>query len=119
MEGASGRVCVHVLSAELSILGAVPDHFNYNKRNGAVRKSAKIINYASTNQTTVHSQEPEMHISSHRTMAIFCPARSSLATILAKRPRRWSRPSMTLTDEHTMVEQHTEQCNQNKIEEPP
>ncbi len=51
----------------------------------------------------VYSRDPETHISSHRTMTIVCPARSSLATILAKRPRRWSRPSITLVWVSTMV----------------
>ena len=52
---------------------------------------------------SLYSRDPETHISSHRTMTIFCPARSSLATILAKRPRRWSRPSITLVLVSTMV----------------
>jgi hypothetical protein len=48
-------------------------------------------------------REPEMQISSHRTMTIFCPASSSLATMLQRRPSRWSRPSMTFVAVSTMV----------------
>jgi hypothetical protein len=44
-----------------------------------------------------------MQISSHRTMTIFCPASSSLATMLQRRPSRWSRPSMTFVAVSTMV----------------
>jgi hypothetical protein len=52
---------------------------------------------------THYLQEPDTTISSHRTITIFCPARSSLVTMLAKRPRRWSRPSMTFVSVRTMV----------------
>lgn len=38
---------------------------------------------------------PEMLRASQRTMTIFCPLSSCLATVLARRPSRWPLPSMT------------------------
>lgn len=38
---------------------------------------------------------PEMLSDSQRTTTIFCPFSSCLATVLARRPRRWPLPSMT------------------------
>lgn len=54
-------------------------------------------------QYKVNVHEPEMHISSHRTMTIDWPASNSFETILHKRPRRWSRPSMILVADNTMA----------------
>lgn len=39
---------------------------------------------------------PEMLRASHRTTTIFWPFRSCFATVLARRPRRWPLPSMTI-----------------------
>lgn len=39
---------------------------------------------------------PEMLIASQRTTTIFWPLRSCLATVEARRPRRWPLPSMTI-----------------------
>jgi len=75
------------------------------KESKAHQKSRRRRRRART-ATTANNylRDPEMHISSHRTMTMVCPARSSLATMLHRRPSRWSRPSMTFTFVSTMMD---------------
>ena len=50
-----------------------------------------------------HLHDPDTHTCSHRTMTTDCPACNSFATTLARRPRRWSRPSITTVDSNMVI----------------
>lgn len=59
--------------------------------------SSSLLAFAS-NFDVDNSLDPETTMSSHLTITTFCPANNSFATMEARRPRRWSRPSMMIVD---------------------
>lgn len=53
---------------------------------------------------SIYSRDPETQTSSHLTMITFCPANNSFATTEARRPRRWSRPSIITVVSNMMID---------------
>ena len=92
-------VCVHSLSDELSILYFVSLHCgidkteHYQSRDMSTAVSSLLIQWNYND----YLHDPEIRICSLRTITIFFPCSSCLATIEARRPRRWPLPSTTTT----------------------
>ena len=55
------------------------------------------------NYNLVNLHDPDTQTCSHRTITTVCPACNSFATTLARRPRRWSRPSITIVDSNMVI----------------